>query len=140
MENKILISEKNPISEARRYVENAKQTLLEHGNLDTELKRYNDRKYVKAAGHYLWSAVLIMLDAVFQVKSPQHPHPDVMDYKKAVAARDRKLLVLVNDAYETTHIFMGYDGVQNKDVCDAGFRLVNNIIDRCEVMIPAHVA
>ena len=35
---------------------------------------------------------------------------------------------------------MNYDGVQAKEVCDSGFRLANDIIDRCSLMIPSHVA
>ena len=30
---------------------------------------------------------------------------------------------------------MGYDGIQDKDVCDAGFRTARDIIDRCEAML-----
>ena len=126
----------NPIEEAQRYVENAKQTLKEYGEYDKSLRRYGDRKYVRAAGHYLWNAVLIVMDAIFNVKTKRRPHPDIKDYKAAVAARDRKLLALVNDGYDTMHIAMGYDGNQQKDVCDAGFRLANEIIKTCSKMIP----
>ena len=50
---------KNPIEEARRYVDNAKQTLTENGKLNMETHRYEDPKYVRAAGNYLWLGVLI---------------------------------------------------------------------------------
>ena len=50
---------KNPIDEARRYVENARKTLKENGELDTELNIYQDDKYVRAAGNYLWLGVLM---------------------------------------------------------------------------------
>ena len=125
----------DPVKEARRYVENAEEILQKRGWLDKDTNCYDDRKYVKAAGHYLWNAVLIMLDAVFNVKSRKHPHPDVNDYQYAVAQRDRKLLTLVNTAYETTHIIMGYDGTPSKAICDEGFRLANDIIDRCAAML-----
>jgi hypothetical protein len=109
---------------------------MENGEYDKSLRRYGDRKYVRAAGHYLWNAVLIAVDAIFNVKTKQRPHPDIKDYKAAVALRDRKLLALVNDGYDTMHIAMGYDGNQQKDVCDAGFRLANEIIKICSKMIP----
>lgn len=32
---------KDPIAEARRYVENAKETLRENGDLDVELRAYH---------------------------------------------------------------------------------------------------
>ena len=130
------MEKENPIEEAQRYVDNAKQTLMENGAYDKSLRRYGDRKYVRAAGHYLWNAVLIAVDAIFNVKTKQRPHPDIKDYKAAVALRDRKLLALVNDGYDTMHIAMGYDGNQQKDVCDAGFRLANEIIKICSKMIP----
>ena len=59
---------KNPIEEARRYVDNAKQTLIENGKLNMETHRYEDPKYVRAAGNYLWLGVLMALDAVFEVR------------------------------------------------------------------------
>lgn len=130
------MEKENPIEEAQRYVDNAKQTLMENGEYDKSLRRYGDRKYVRAAGLYLWNAVLIAVDAIFNVKTKQRPHPDIKDYKAAVALRDRKLLALVNDGYDTMHIAMGYDGNQQKDVCDAGFRLANEIIKICSKMIP----
>ncbi len=125
----------DPVSEARRYVENAQTTLLTNGKLDTETNCYQDAKYVKAAGHYLWTAVLMILDAVFAVKTKHHPHPDIIDYRKEIIQRDKKLLTMVNAAYETTHITMGYDGNLSKDVCIGGIRLTNNIIDRCAAML-----
>ena len=130
------MEKQNPIEEAQRYVDNAKQALKDNGEYDSDLRRYGDRKYVRAAGHYLWNAVLIVVDAIFNVKTKTRPHPDIKDYKAAVAARDRKLLALVNDGYDTMHIAMGYDGNQQKDVCDAGFRLADEIIKICSKMLP----
>ena len=90
------MEKQNPIEEAQRYVDNAKQTLKENGELDTTTRTYSDRKYVRAAGHYLWNAVLIVMGAIFSVKTKKRPHPDIKDYRAAVATRDRKLLALVN--------------------------------------------
>lgn len=106
------MEKQNPIEEAERYVENAKSTLQTNGELDTETKLYGDKKYVRAAA--------------FHVKSNTRPHPDIKDYKDAIAKRDKKLLQFVN---------AGYDGNQSKNVCDEGIRLANSIIKRCSVMI-----
>ena len=57
------MEKKNPIEEARRYVDNAKDLLSTTGDFDLETGHYRDRKYVKAAGHYLWSGVLVILVA-----------------------------------------------------------------------------
>ena len=107
----------------------------ENGKLDLETGCYEDSKYVKSAGHYLWSAVLIILDAVFDVKNKQRPHPDIKDYRSEVVKRDRKLLTMINAAYETMHITMGYDGNLSKDVCQGGIHLATDIIDRCAAML-----
>lgn len=130
-----IMEKKNPITEAQRYVDNAKQTLKDNGDLDTSTRLYADRKYVRSAGHFLWNAVLIVLDAVFSVKTKTRPHPDIKDYKEAVAKRDRKLLQFVTVGYDTMHIAMGYDGNQSKAVCDEGFRYANEIINRCAAML-----
>ena len=129
------MEKENPVEEARRYVENAKAILVEHGELDVETKCYNDRKYVRMAGNTLWNGILLILDAIFHVKSNKTPHPDINDYKMAVNKRDKKLLQFINAGYETIHISMGYDGAIRKGVCDEGFLLANDIIDRCATMI-----
>ena len=127
----------DPVKEARRYVQNAKDLLRDNGKLDTEIRYYHDRKYVRMAGNTLWNGVLVILEAVFRLKSKQRPHPDAIDYKDAIAHRDQKLLHMFIGAYEVLHIAMGYDGILNKDISDSGFRAANEIIDRCATMLPA---
>ena len=124
----------DPVKEARRYVKNATDALIEGGKYNVLTNHYGDRKYVKAAGHYLWSGVLIILDAVFHVNE-QKDRVSINDYRLAVGRRDRKLLNLVNDAYDILHLSMGYDGILNKKICDEGFHLANEIIDHCAVML-----
>ena len=103
--------------------------------MNVETRRYEDDKYVRAAGNYLWLGVLMALDAVFHVRTDRRKRVDVNEYREIVGQRDRKLLDYVNDGYNVMHLSMTYDGVQAKDVCDSGFRLANNIIDRCEMML-----
>ena len=131
----------DPIGEARRYVTNAQDALRDHGKLNTDTGRYEDPKYVKAAGHYLWSGVLIALEAVFHVEAEKKKRKgkdnrvSVDDYTAAVSQRDQKLLGWVTDGYQIMHLSMGYDGIQAKVVCVEGIRLANNIIDRCESLV-----
>ena len=125
----------DPINEAHRYVDNARELLQTNGKLDYKTKLYGDSKYVRMAGNTLWNGVLLVVDAVFQVKNNSRLHPDVNDYRNEIAKRDRKLLDLFNTAYEILHVYMGYDGILEKDTCQAGFRLANDIIDRCEAML-----
>lgn len=126
---------KDLIKEARRYVDNAENTLSENGRYNPELKLYEDEKYVRTAGHYLWHAVLMALDAVFHVRADRRTRVAVEDYYEAVRKRDRKLLALVNSSYNTMHLSMDYDGNPSKNVCSEGIRLANDIIDRCAKML-----
>ena len=126
---------KDLIKEARRYVDNAEKTLRENGRYNKELNLYEDDKYVRAAGHYLWHSVLLALDAVFQVRKDRRTRVDVNDYYAAVRKRNKKLLALVNSSYNVMHLSMDYDGTSEKNVCNAGFRLANDIINRCALMI-----
>ena len=125
----------DPVTEAQRYVRNAKDLLEEKAQLDTETKLYKDRKYVRMAGNTLWNGVLLILDATFQVKTAKRPHPKIKDYQEKIAKRDLKLLDLVTVGYETIHISMGYDGNPTKQVCSGGITLATDIITRCATMI-----
>lgn len=130
------MEKKNPIEEALRYVDNAKTLLKEKGELDPETHSYTDRKYVKMAGNTLWNGVLLILDAVFHVKKNKNTRPDISDYQQAIVDRDKKLLSLVNNGYDIMHLSMGYDGILDKTVCDKGFYIAREVIERCAVMLP----
>jgi hypothetical protein len=127
----------DPVKEARRYVQNAKDVLKEKGQLDIETQFYQDRKYVRMAGNTLWNGVLLMLDAVFHVKTDDGTRPDIRDYRNAIVKRDLKLLTFVNVGYDIMHLSMGYDGNPYKANCQKGISLANEIIDRCAAMLPS---
>lgn len=126
---------KDPIEEARRYVDNAEKTLKENGELDNEKFEYQDDKYVRAAGNYLWLGVLMALDAAFNIRKDRRTRVDIKDYKDAVAKRDKKLLSWLSSGYDIMHLYMNYDGNPNKGLCDQGFVYANKIIDRCAAMV-----
>ena len=128
------MKKKDPIEEARRYVQNAHDVLRDFGDLNTETGRYEDPKYVRAAGNYLWLGVLMALDTVFMVRSDRRTRVNINAYEEAVGKRDKKLLGWVTDGYQILHLYMTYDGIQQKKTCDNGFVIANNIIDRCEAM------
>ena len=131
------MEKKDPIEEARRYVANA-QEVIQKAKYDQELNRYSDGKYVKMAGNTLWNGCLIALDALFGI-SKRKGRPDIRKYKDEAAKRDRKLLAAVTDGYNTMHLSMGYDGIKDRRVCDAGFSNANEIIARCAKLMPAPV-
>lgn len=126
------MEKKDLIEEARRYVDNAHKTLKDNENYDPDTRCYDDKKYVRSAGHYLWHAVMLALDSVFHVREDRRTRVDVDAYREAVRKRDRKLLTLLNASYQVLHLSMGYDGTLAKASCDAGFQITNDIIDRCE--------
>ena len=131
-------SNKKPptIQEARRYVDNAQEILKERGQLDDEGFEYQDEKYVRAAGNYLWLGVLMALDAVFHVREDRRTRVHIGDYYEVIAKRDGKLLDWVDSAYGIIHCYMNYDGNPSKALCDSGFQYANNIINRCATMVP----
>lgn len=127
----------DPVQEARRYVQNAKDILNEKARLDLETQLYQDRKYVRMAGNILWNGVLLIINAVFLVKKTPKSRPHFDTYRKAIATRDQKLLSLFIGAYETMHIYMGYDGGLDKEACSGAVRMANDIINRCAAMLPS---
>ena len=129
------MNKKKPIEEARRYVENARTVLKEHGKLNVEGRYYEDEKYVRAAGNYLWLGALMALDAVFHVRSDRRTRVNINAYLEAIGERERKLLNWVDNGYNIMHLYMNYDGIQAKTVCDEGFHLANDIIDRCAMLL-----
>lgn len=127
---------KDPIAEARRYVQNAHDVLAENTKINPETGLYEDSKYVRAAGNYLWHGVLIALDAVFHVRKDRRTRVHIDDYTDAVGKRDRKLLDWVDNGYMVMHLSMNYDGIRDKRICSEGFRIANQIIDRCATLLP----
>ena len=129
------MKKKNPINEARRYVEKAVALLMENGELDTEIGIYMDKKTVRKAGNYLWLGVLIGLDTIFHVRKDRRTLVKIEDYLSVIEKQDEKLYALVNSGYEIMCIYMKHDGNTSKGISDAGFNIAKAIIDRCEAMV-----
>lgn len=118
------MKEKNPVLEAKRYVENARTILREKAIKEDD--RYTDRKYVKLAGHAAYTGVLVALDGFFGAKTKKRK--DVGWYKEQLASVDKKVLNNFVDAYELLHLYMGYDGTQDAVVAQQGLKRANEII------------
>jgi hypothetical protein len=127
------MEKKNPIAEARRYVDNAKET-IKKADYDSSTKLYQDKKYVRMAGNTLWNGCLVALEALLQIKKGKG-RPSIEKYIEAAAKKDKKLLSYINAAYNSNHLYMGYDGALNKKACDAGFDDANAVINRCEQLM-----
>ena len=126
---------RNPIEQARLRANNARMILEEKCALDAALNRYENQKYIRKSGRALWRAVLIALDTVLDIREDRRTKVYIDDYLETAAKKDEKLAKIIDVGYYVIRVCMGYDGVQHKPICDEGFRLANDIIDRCDEML-----
>ncbi|NIJ54894.1 DUF5618 family protein [Dyadobacter arcticus] len=118
----------NTIQEAKRYLDNAKEILREKAGKEDGY--YQDKKYVKLAGHAAYTGVLVALDALFDNNTKRRK--DVDWYKERIAKMDRKALNAFNGAYDTLHLAMGYDGNLVAEVSTAGIKMAESLINWVE--------
>lgn len=115
----------NYISEANRYLENARELLSTKAQKDG--RYYQDKKYVKLAGHAAYSGVLVALDGLLGEKSKGRK--SVEWYKEQLAKVDKKVLSAFNAAYDTLHLSMAYDGNLSVDVSKSGLNDAESLIN-----------
>lgn len=118
----------NTVQEAKRYLDNAKEILREKARKEDGY--YQDKKYVKLAGHAAYTGVLVALDALFENKTKGRK--DVDWYKERLAKMDRKALNAFNGAYDILHLSMSYDGVLVASVATDGLKEAETIINWVE--------
>ncbi|WAC12887.1 DUF5618 family protein [Dyadobacter pollutisoli] len=116
------------VQEAKRYLDNAKEILREKAKKEDGY--YQDKKYVKLAGHAAYTGVLVALDALFENKTKGRK--DVDWYKERLAKMDKKVLNAFNGAYDTLHLAMGYDGNPVSEVSKIGLEVAESIINWVE--------
>lgn len=118
----------NTVQEAKRYLDNAKEILREKAKKEDGF--YQDKKYVKLAGHAAYTGVLVALDGLLENKTKGRK--DVDWYKERLAKMDKKVLNAFNGAYDTLHLAMGYDGNLLAEVSRAGLDTAESIINWVE--------
>jgi hypothetical protein len=116
----------NTIEEANRYLANAKEILREKARKEDGY--YQDKKYIKMAGHTAYTGVLVALDALFGNKSKK-TRKSVEWYQKELSTLDKKITASFADVYEIVHLSMSYDGIQNAKVIAIGLQEAENIIN-----------
>jgi hypothetical protein len=76
----------------------------------------------------------VALDGYFMLKDMKKPskkeRKSIEFYQQHLAKLDRKLLSILNDAYEILHLYGYYDGVRSVDVVKAGFKNAKAIIEK----------
>lgn len=116
------------ISEAHRYLDNAKEILSTKAQ--KEGRYYQDKKYVKLAGHAAYSGVLVALDGLLGQK--KKGRKSVEWYKEELSKLDKKILFRFNALYDTLHLAMAYDGNLSVDVSKSGLTEAESLINWVE--------
>ena len=116
------------ITEAYRYIDNAKEILRDKAQKDD--KYYKDSKYVKMAGNTAYNGVLVALDGLLGVK--KKGRKSVEWYKEELGKLDKKIGNAFSIVYNTLHLDMGYDGLLSVKIANIGFEEAEVIINWVE--------
>jgi hypothetical protein len=119
------------IEDARRYIANAKDILSEKAQKEDGY--YQDKKYVKMAGHTAYSGVLVALDELLGAK--KKGRKSVEWYQKELSNLDKKITGSFAVTYEILHLSLGYDGTTDAELAQLGFKRANQIIDWVETRL-----
>jgi len=123
----------NTVQEAKRYLDNAKEILREKAKKEDGF--YQDKKYVKLAGHAAYTGVLVAFDGLLGVKGKGRK--SIEWYLQEIGKMDKKALTSLHAAYETLHLSMGYDGNQSADISAVGLKLAESLINWVETRTAA---
>jgi len=117
------------ISEARRHIDNAKDFLSNNAKKQDGL--YQDKKYVKIAGHTAYTGVLLVLNELLGEKNRKTPK-SVEWYQFELSRVDKSLLSNFTTAYQILHIDMGYQGTRSAQIASLGLNSAEKIIEWVE--------
>jgi uncharacterized protein (UPF0332 family) len=123
---------KNYITEARRYLANAKNILK---NSKVENGFYRDVKYVRMACGVAYSGVLMTIDGYLLKKGKEirrRGRKSVDDYRRELSKIDKKMLEYFNAAYNILHLSGYYDGTNRVSVISDGLKVAQEIINMAE--------
>jgi hypothetical protein len=115
------------LQEARRYLNNAREILKEKARKEGDF--YQDRKYVRLAGHAAYSGVLVALDVLIGKKKGRKSAEWYVENLRKI---DRKALDRFNALYDVLHLSMAYDGVLLASVSREGLKAAEILIDWIE--------
>jgi len=119
------------ISEAYRYLANAKETL---GKSQIEYGRYCDSKYVREAAGMAYLAALKALDVYFvSIGTEKKKLPKSIDgYWNLIHSKiplNGKLSAAMSNVYENMHVFAYYRGGTELNLVKAGFENARKVIE-----------
>jgi Domain of unknown function (DUF5618) len=113
------------IVEAQRYISNAKDLLKNKANKEDGY--YQDKKYVKLAGHAAYLGILVALDDLLGEKKKGRKSVDW--YKTELSKMDKKITNTFDVAYDTLHLSLGYDGNPSAKLAQIGLEEAEKIIN-----------
>lgn len=120
------------ISEARRHIDNAKDFLS--NNAKKQDGMYQDKKYVKIAGHTAYTGILLALNELLGEKNKKTPK-SVEWYQMELSKVDKSLLSRFVTAYQVLHIDMGYQGSKSAKIASIGLEEAEKIISWVETRL-----
>ncbi|MCE7043059.1 DUF5618 family protein [Dyadobacter sp. CY312] len=123
------------ISEARRHIDNAKGFLSNNAKKQDGL--YQDKKYVKIAGHTAYTGILLALDELLGEKK-QKTRKSAEWYQKELSVIDKKITSDFATAYEVLHLSMSYDGTRSAKIAKLGMETAEKIISWVENRLTPH--
>ncbi len=117
-------------SEAKRYLANAKETLLKS---EIEYDIYKDSKYVKEASAMAYLSALSAIDGWLLSfgKTEDKLPASITEYEKSLQKipHNGKLKSALTVVYQNLHIFGYYRGGVDVDMIKSGFQKAKLIID-----------
>lgn len=123
------------ISEARRHIDNAKGFLSNNAKKEDGL--YQDKKYVKIAGHTAYTGILLALDELLGEKKKK-TRKSVEWYQKELSGLDKKITSDFAAAYQILHLDMGYEGTRSSEIAKFGLEKAEKIISWIENRLTPH--
>ena len=120
------------VTEARRHIDNAKGFLSNNAKKQDGL--YQDKKYVKIAGHTAYTGILLVLNELLGEKNKKTPK-SVEWYQHELSRVDKSLLSNFTTAYQILHIDMGYQGTKSAELASIGLQKAKKIISWVETRL-----
>jgi hypothetical protein len=128
------ISKQDALAEANRYIENAKDILR---TVPIENNRYQDDKYVRTAAGIAYLAPLKAIDGYYLGKKRNDDKmPESIEHYRQIVRKHhpkfRRILDLLDTAYENLHIFAYYRGGTGVEMVKEGLNAAKQLISEME--------
>jgi hypothetical protein len=117
------------ISEARRYIDNARDFLSNNAKNNDGL--YQHKKYVKIAGHTAYTGILLALNELLGEKNKRTPK-SVEWYEQELSSISKSLLANFVTAHQILQVGMGYCGSRSYKLASVGLKHADKIINWVE--------